>query len=149
MEYLIPFPIISFTLCHSELRYESVFLSRYFAALNMTKCKVNCGNWYDFLARGLEEGLPMFEYPNGGELGLFEPKTNTFGVYNPDGTTSTFFKPTSPTYFERHMKDAVNRGGRVINPLPLQKFQRYQLKSLLFLNFQFLLLNNNYFYNNT
>ena len=42
----IPFPIISFTLCHSELRYESVFLSGYFAALNMTKCKANCGKWY-------------------------------------------------------------------------------------------------------
>jgi hypothetical protein len=36
-----------------------------------------------------------------GIIRVYDPKTNTFGAYNPNGTTRTFFKPTSPTYWDR------------------------------------------------
>ena len=32
---------------------------------------------------------------------MYDPSTNTFGSYNGDGTTRTFFKPTSTTYWGR------------------------------------------------
>jgi hypothetical protein len=36
-----------------------------------------------------------------GTIRIYDPTTNTFGSYNADGSTRTFFKPTSPTYFDR------------------------------------------------
>jgi len=37
-----------------------------------------------------------------GVIRLYDPKTNTFGSYNPDGTTKTFFKPDDrQEYFDR------------------------------------------------
>jgi len=53
-----------------------------------------------FLERGQREGLPMKVSPDG-VIRVYDPATNTFGSYNPDGTTRTFFKPTSPTYWDR------------------------------------------------
>jgi hypothetical protein len=32
---------------------------------------------------------------------IYDPATNTFGAFNPSGATRTFFKPTSPSYWER------------------------------------------------
>lgn len=33
---------------------------------------------------------------------VYDPKTNTFGAYNPDGATRTFFKPSAEAdYFNR------------------------------------------------
>jgi RHS repeat-associated protein len=36
-----------------------------------------------------------------GIIRCYDPKTNTFGAYNPDGTSRTMFKPNSPTYWDR------------------------------------------------
>lgn len=53
-----------------------------------------------FFQRGLQEGLPT-KIDSGGIIRIYDPSTNTFGAFNPDGTTATFFKPTSPTYWDR------------------------------------------------
>jgi hypothetical protein len=54
----------------------------------------------EFLRRSRVERLPT-KIEADGVIRVYEPKTNTFGAYNADGTTRTFFKPTSPAYFER------------------------------------------------
>jgi pyocin large subunit-like protein len=36
-----------------------------------------------------------------GVLRVFDPGSGSFGAYNPDGTTKTFFKPRDATYFQR------------------------------------------------
>lgn len=54
----------------------------------------------DFLQRGIKDKLPT-KVDKDGVIRMYDPKSNTFGAYNPDGTTRTLFKPTSPTYFER------------------------------------------------
>ncbi|MFC3789839.1 polymorphic toxin-type HINT domain-containing protein [Paenibacillus sp. GCM10012307] len=36
-----------------------------------------------------------------GTIRVYDSKTNTFGSYNADGTTKTFYKPASPTYWNR------------------------------------------------
>ncbi len=36
-----------------------------------------------------------------GVIRVFDPNTGTFGSFNPNGTTRTLFKPSSPTYFDR------------------------------------------------
>jgi hypothetical protein len=46
-----------------------------------------------------------------GTIRVYDPTTNTFGSYSPDGTTKTFFKPTSPTYWERQPGSAPWLGG--------------------------------------
>lgn len=54
----------------------------------------------DFFRRSQIERLPT-KIDKDGVIRVWDPKTNSFGSFNPDGTTKTFFKPTSPTYFER------------------------------------------------
>ncbi len=54
----------------------------------------------DFLQRAQREGLPT-KVDADGVIRVFDPKSNTFGAYNPDGTTRTFFKPSSTTYWDR------------------------------------------------
>jgi pyocin large subunit-like protein len=39
--------------------------------------------------------------PNG-NVRIYDPRTNTFGAYNPDGSTRTFFKPSSDSYWARN-----------------------------------------------
>ncbi len=46
----------------------------------------------DFLKRSQAEGLPT-KVADDGTIRIYEPSTNTFASYNPDGTTKTFFKP--------------------------------------------------------
>ncbi len=46
----------------------------------------------DFLGRAQKENLPT-KIDSKGLIRVYEPKTNTFGAYNPDGTTATFYKP--------------------------------------------------------
>ena len=53
-----------------------------------------------FLARARAEGLPAKRDADGA-LRIYDPATGTFGAYNANGTTRTYFKPGSPTYFER------------------------------------------------
>jgi hypothetical protein len=54
----------------------------------------------DFLTRSQVEGLPT-KIDSNGTIRVYDPATNTFGAYNPNGSTLTFFKPSSPTYFSR------------------------------------------------
>jgi hypothetical protein len=51
-----------------------------------------------FLQDSQANGLPTKIGP-GGVIRVFDPATNTFGSYNPNGTTKTFYKPTSPNYW--------------------------------------------------
>jgi pyocin large subunit-like protein len=53
-----------------------------------------------FLQRAKTDGLPA-KRDRDGSLRVYDPSTDTFAAYNSDGTTKTFFKPGSPTYFER------------------------------------------------
>src|SRR5439155_20762500 len=46
----------------------------------------------EFLVRSQQERLPTRITPRG-VIRVYEPSTNTFGSYNADGTTRTFFKP--------------------------------------------------------
>jgi RHS repeat-associated protein len=54
----------------------------------------------EFLQRAQAEGLPT-KVSADGTVRVFDPKTGNFRSHNPDGTTKTFFKPTSPTYWDR------------------------------------------------
>jgi pyocin large subunit-like protein len=54
----------------------------------------------DFLRSSQAGGLPT-KIDADGVIRVFDPKSNTFGAFNPDGTTRTFFKPSSPTYWDR------------------------------------------------
>lgn len=68
--------------------------------------------------RGLQENLPTVETSQGYSK-VYDPQTNSFGVYDPDGKTATFYKPTSPNYYPREVEKIVGEGGRVVNPLNL------------------------------
>ncbi len=54
----------------------------------------------DFLERALRKGLPR-RIDSRGNIRIYDPSTRLFGSYRSDGSTRTFFRPTSPTYFER------------------------------------------------
>jgi len=58
----------------------------------------------DFFKQSQVDKLPT-KIDSSGTIRVYDPKTNTFGSYNPDGTTKTFFKPDSPTYFHRQPGD--------------------------------------------
>lgn len=53
-----------------------------------------------FLQRARTEGLPA-KVDTGGTLRVYDPRGGAFGAYNRDGTTKTYFKPGSASYFER------------------------------------------------
>lgn len=55
----------------------------------------------NFFDRAVTENLPTKIDPEDGTIRFWDPATNTFGSYNQDGETLTFFKPTSPNYWER------------------------------------------------
>ena len=46
----------------------------------------------DFLRQGMKNRLPT-KIAKDGTIRVYDPKTNTFGAYNADGTAKTFFKP--------------------------------------------------------
>lgn len=55
----------------------------------------------DFLQRAVAERLPVKVAPDG-TIRAYDPATNTFGAYNADGTTKTYFKPDlvkNPNYW--------------------------------------------------
>ncbi len=54
----------------------------------------------EFLRRARAQGLPA-KLDNHGTLRVYDPRTGTFGAYNRDGTTKTFFKPRNASYFDR------------------------------------------------
>jgi hypothetical protein len=45
-----------------------------------------------FLQESQANGLPT-KIDSKGIIRVYDPKTNTFGAYNPNGTTATFYKP--------------------------------------------------------
>jgi RHS repeat-associated protein len=53
-----------------------------------------------FLQSAQKRRLPT-KIDSDGVIRVYDKNTNTFGSYNPDGTTKTFFKPSSPTYWDR------------------------------------------------
>lgn len=72
----------------------------------------------DFFKRFRLEKLPAIEYPKG-EIGIYDPHSKKFGVYNKNGTTITFYKPKAElAYFERQISQYLPQGGKIINPLP-------------------------------
>ncbi len=70
-----------------------------------------------FFQHARREKLPTI-VDRSGITRIYDPATNTFGSYNPDGSTRTFFKPKEKTdYFRKQIK-RYGQSGRVINPLP-------------------------------
>jgi pyocin large subunit-like protein len=65
----------------------------------------------NFLVRSQVDDLPTKIDANG-IIRVYEPSTNTFGAYNPDGSIRTLFKPTSPTYWVRQPGDPPVLFGR-------------------------------------
>jgi hypothetical protein len=53
-----------------------------------------------FFQRSATAGYPR-KIDIDGTIRIYDPTTNTFGSYNSDGTTKTFFKPTSNAYWNR------------------------------------------------
>ena len=45
-----------------------------------------------FFQQGLRDGLPTKLNPKDGSIRIYDPESNTFGAYNADGTTRTFYK---------------------------------------------------------
>jgi pyocin large subunit-like protein len=62
---------------------------------------------YQFLHRAAVEHYRA-KIDDHGVLRIYDPRTGSFGAYNPDGTTKTFFKPGRADYFDR-------QPGRVID----------------------------------
>jgi hypothetical protein len=62
------------------------------------------GQANEFFLRSDTEGY-LKKVGRSGIIRIYDPKTNTFGAYNPNGTTRTFFKPTSPSYWDRQPGD--------------------------------------------
>jgi RHS repeat-associated protein len=51
--------------------------------------------------REAETGAYEIKVGADGTVRVMDPATNTFGSFSSDGTIKTFFKPTSPTYWDR------------------------------------------------
>ena len=47
----------------------------------------------EFFQRGIQENMPI-KIDEEGVIRIYDSETNTFGAYNPSGTTRTFFNPT-------------------------------------------------------
>jgi pyocin large subunit-like protein len=60
-----------------------------------------------FLEHAKAAGLPA-KRARDGSLRIYEKATDTFGAYNADGTTRTFFKPGSYDYYERQPGEPVD-----------------------------------------
>ncbi|GEP40824.1 fibronectin type III domain-containing protein [Brevifollis gellanilyticus] len=65
-----------------------------------------------FLQRAKAGGLPMKWDDSDQSLRVYDPKTRAFAAYNRDGTTKTYFRPNSPTYWDR-------QPGKLIQPAQL------------------------------
>lgn len=65
-----------------------------------------------FLQRAKSGELPMKWDEADDSLRVYDPQTRAFAAYNRDGTTKTFFRPNSPTYWQR-------QPGRLIRPSEL------------------------------
>lgn len=55
----------------------------------------------DFLKKAQKDRMPT-KINSDGVIRVYDAKSNTFGSYNPDGTTRTFYKPSQgQKYWER------------------------------------------------
>ena len=54
----------------------------------------------DFFDNSQRSGV-LTKIDQDGVIRIWDPNTNFFGSYNPDGTTRTFYKPKSPSYWNR------------------------------------------------
>jgi pyocin large subunit-like protein len=61
----------------------------------------------EFLRRANVESFQA-KIDNRGVLRIYDPRTGSFGAYNPDGTTKTFFKPGRAEYFDRQPGRAID-----------------------------------------
>lgn len=62
-----------------------------------------------FLQYAKQKSLPMKWDDSDGTLRIWEPTSRAFAAYNRDGTTKTFFRPNSPSYWSR-------QPGRLVKP---------------------------------
>src|SRR5262249_33988880 len=62
---------------------------------------------YQFLHRAAVEPYRA-KIDNHQVLRIYDPRTGSFGAYNPDGTTKTFFKPGRAGYFDRQPGRAID-----------------------------------------
>lgn len=69
-----------------------------------------------FLQRARTENLPMKLDDTDGTLRVYDPKTRAFAAYNEAGTTKTFFKPDSPTYWQRQPGRTVKSSDLSFSP---------------------------------
>jgi hypothetical protein len=67
--------------------------------------------WH-FLQRAKSGQLSMKWDDADNTLRVYDPKTRAFAAYNRDGTAKTYFRPNSPTYWQR-------QPGRLISPAQL------------------------------
>lgn len=72
--------------------------------------------WF-FLQRARNGSLPMKLDDTDGTVRIFDPRTRAFAAYNGAGRTKTFFKPESPTYWQR-------QPGRAAKPSELRFMSR-------------------------
>ena len=63
------------------------------------------GAWR-FRERAVAEKLPM-KLDSDGTVRVFDPKTRAFAAYHSDGTAKTWFRPESPTYWQRQPGRAI------------------------------------------
>lgn len=59
-----------------------------------------------FRQRAVAEHLPM-KLDTDGTVRVFDPKTRAFASFNRDGTTKTYFRPDSPSYWQRQPGRAI------------------------------------------
>lgn len=72
----------------------------------------------EFYQRFRTEKLPAVQNKNG-VIRIYDPKTNTFGAYNSNGSVRTFYKPVKgETYFENQIRNDLAKGGKIINSVP-------------------------------
>ena len=91
-------------------------LGRHFADHGTDFRAVNTSDYASQASQFLQDaqlrGLPT-KVDSSGVIRVYDSATNTFGAYNPAGTTRTFFKPTSPTYWQRQPGTSpIITGGR-------------------------------------
>lgn len=87
----------------------------------------NATSWDDyanqanqFYQKFQDEKLPAVKGPDGNTR-IYDPSSNTFGVYNSNGETVTFYKPdAASSYFQRVIEKNLAKGGRIINSLPVE-----------------------------
>jgi hypothetical protein len=70
-----------------------------------------------FLQRARLHNLPMKWDGSDDTLRVWDPRSRAFAAYNEDGTTKTYFKPNSPTYWDR-------QPGRLVQPDEVPFFAR-------------------------